>query len=460
VPPNNGSTTVDSPSSSEDTHNAALALPPRTHAALAGFEAVRNRGVPDFDRVRLPMHRSVVVTGGSGCIGTAVLQLLRHCGVPRLTSISRRPPAPHRRIPQVDYRLADVRNVVEVQQVIRAAQPELVIHLAGQRQPALAEQQVAETISANVFGTMAVLAAASRAGVTSVVTASTGKALRFYAPEVYAASKKLVEYLVSQAPGWWGLPCSAVRFTHVVDNSLIYGRLRQWAKLGQPIRLHAPGIGFYAQSAREAAQLLAIASREVHATPRLFALSDIGWPHDLFELARDVVADEASSSTISFSGYEPGYEDRLYPGTFDPLQSETSPLFNALEAGHAVAGLSSPFVETLPLQQDPDPVVDGALAVLERCWKNRADEDATREALHEASVTLMKRAFARSTAGELAAICKLSFGKVGEVPEHAFVHRHLLEAAKAAGAYSGRDPLLTRTDETADMNGGSSRCEA
>jgi hypothetical protein len=100
------------------------------------------------------------------------------------------------------------------------------------------------------------------------------------------------------------------------------------------------------------------------------------------------------------------------------------------------------------------------LAVLERCWRNRADETAAREALHEASVTLMQRAFAHSTPGELAAICKLSFGKVGEVPEHAFVHRHLLEAAKTAGAYSGRDPLLTRTDETADMNGGSSRCEA
>jgi nucleoside-diphosphate-sugar epimerase len=456
VPPTYGSTTVGSLSSTD----AAPQLPRQAHAALAAFEAVRQRGIPDFDRMQLPMRRSVVVTGGSGCIGTALLQLLHHGGVPRLTSISRHPPAPHRRVPLVDYRLADVRNVDGLQQIMQAVRPELVIHLAGQRQPALAEQHVAETISANVFGTMAVLAAASRAGVTSVVTASTGKALRFYAPEVYAASKKLVEYLVSQAPAWWGLPCSAVRFTHVVDNSLIYGRLRQWAKLGQPIRLHAPGIGFYAQSAREAAQLLAIASGQVHAAPRLFAQSDIGWPHDLFELARDIVEDEASSSTISFSGYEPGYEDHLYPGTFDPLQCETSPLFNALEAGHAVSGLSSTFVETLPLQQDPDPVVESALAVLERCWRNRADEDAAREALHEASVTLMRRAFARSTPDELAAICRLSFGKVGEVPEHAFVYRHLLEAAKTAGAYPGRDPLLTRTEETADMNGGSSRCEA
>ena len=401
-----------------------------------------------------------MVTGGTGCIGTAVLQLLQSLGVARLTSISRRPPPPNRRIPRVDYRLVDIRDTAGVRQVVEATCPELILHLAGQRQPALAEQAVGETVSANVFGTMSVLAAAGRAGVTSVVTASTGKALRFYAPEIYAATKKLGEYLVSQAPGWWGVSCSSVRFTHVVDNSLIYARLRQWAQENQPIRLHAPGIGFYAQSAREAAQLLAIAARAVHAAPRLFALSDIGWPHDLFDLARAVVEDEASISTISFSGYEPGYEDHLYPGTFDPLQGEGSPLFNALEAGRAVSGPSGTFVESVPLRQDPDPAMDRALAVLERCWRGGADQHTTRDALHAASVALMKRTFAGATPGELATICRLSFGKVGEVPEHAFVHRHLQEAAKAAGAYSGRDPSLTRTDETADMNGGSSRCEA
>ncbi len=457
----NGSTTVGSLPSFEGEHDAALSLPPpRLADALGAFESVRDRAIPDFDQLQLPLPETVVVTGGTGCIGTAVLELLRGRGVPRLTSISRRPPAPHRRVDRVDYRSADIRDAASMRQIVGAIHPELVIHLAGQRQPALAEQQVGETVSANVLGTMSVLAAAGWAGVTSVVTASTGKALRFYAPEIYAASKKLGEYLVSQAPDWWGVSCSAVRFTHVVDNSLIYGRLRQWARAGQTIRLHAPGIGFYAQSAREAAQLLAIAARTVHAAPRLFALSDIGWPHDLVELARGVVADESSTSTISFSGYEPGYEDRLYPGTFDPLHADGSPLFNALEAGRAVSGLSGTFVESVPLQQDPDRGMDLALAVLERCWKNGADQTAVRTALHEASVALMQRTFAGSTPGELAAICRLAFGKVGEIPEHDFVHRHLLAAAKAAHVYPGRDPLLTRTDETADMNGGSSRCEA
>jgi nucleoside-diphosphate-sugar epimerase len=408
----------------------------RRGSALAAFEAVRDREIPDFDNVVLPAHRRIVVTGGTGCIGTAVLELLRECGAAKLTSISRRPPAPHRRLPQVDYRMVDIRDVAGMRQILEKTHPEFVIHLAGQRQPDLAERHVGETVSANVFGTMSVLAAAGRAGVTSVVTASTGKALRFFAPEVYAASKKLAEYLVSQAHSWWGVTCSTVRFTHVVDNSLIYGRLRRWAQTGQPIRLHAPGIGFYAQSAREAAQLLAVASRGQEPVPRVFALSDIGWPHDLFELARDVVEHEASSSVISFSGYEPGYGDHLFPGTIDTLRSDGSPLFNALEAGRAAPGHVGTPVESVPLQTDSDPALDRALVALERSWRDGADERALREALHEASASLLRRTFAGSTPSELARICRLALGNVGEIPEHAFVYRHLLEAAESAAGFS------------------------
>lgn len=402
--------------------------------ALAAFDAVRERAIPGFDDVQLPAYGSIVVTGGTGCIGTAVLRLLRGRGVRRLTSISRRPPAPNMRVPLVDYRLADIRNAAELRKVLCSERPDLVIHLAGQRQPDLAERQVADTVSTNLFGTMSVLAAAGGAGVEAVVTASTGKALRFFAPEIYAASKKLCEYLVAQAPGRWGVSCSTVRFTHVVDNSLIYGRLRRWARAGQPIRLHAPGIGFYVQSAHEAAQLVAVASCAWQSAPSVYALCDIGWPHDLFSLARDVVDDEASASVITFSGYEPGYEDRLFPGTFDPLRVEGSPLFNALEAGRAASAPALRSVEGVALPTDRDPTLDGAIAALERTWRDGGDDLLMRDALHEASVALLRKDFALSAPSELAEVCRLAIGNVGEVPEHAFVYRHLLEAAESAGA--------------------------
>jgi nucleoside-diphosphate-sugar epimerase len=414
--------------------SAEVARAQRRGTTLAEFDAVREREILNFDEVRLPAYRTIVVTGGTGCIGTAVLGLLRRRGVKRIISISRRPPRRNARVPHVDYRQADIRDAAAICKILEATRPDLVIHLAGQRQPDLAEREAGDTISSNVLGTASVLAASGRTGVTSVVTASTGKALRYFAPEVYAASKKLGEYLVSQAPGRWGISCSTVRFTHVVDNSLIYGRLRRWAGAGQPIRLHAQGIGFYAQSAREAAQLLTVAASARQSSPHVFALSDIGWPIDLFTLARDVIEDEASSSAISFSGYEPGYEDHLFPGTFDPLRTDGSPLFNALEARRATNATPGNSVESVPLQTDPDPSLDRAISALEDSWLDRADDRAMRDALREASTALLKRSFAVSAPSELADVCRLASGNIGQVPEHAFVYRHLLQAAELAGA--------------------------
>ncbi len=177
--------------------------------------------MPDFEVPPLLVPNRVVVTGGTGCIGTALLQLLTRHGVAAVTSVSRRPPIAARRVDGVHYRLVDVRDFDGIERVLRRERPDLVIHLAGQRLPGLAEQHVAETLSTNVFGTKAVLAAAGAADVSRLVTASSGKALRFFASEIYAASKKLAEYLVSQAQEKWGISCATVRFTHVVDNSVI-----------------------------------------------------------------------------------------------------------------------------------------------------------------------------------------------------------------------------------------------
>jgi nucleoside-diphosphate-sugar epimerase len=407
--------------------------PARTRgSALAAFESVRHRQIPDFVAWhQIPLGR-VVVTGGTGCIGTALLRLLRAHGVTHVASISRRPPGAQRWVPDVDYRLGDIRDFDGVREILRSVAPDLVIHLAGQRQPGLAELCVGETVSSNVIGTRSLLAAAGETGVASVVTASTGKALRYFAPEVYAASKKLTEHLVSQAPLQWGIACSTVRFTHVVDNSLIYERLRLWARAGEPVRLHAPGIGFYAQSAIEAAQLLIASSAQHSDTPTVSVLSDIGWPHDLLDLALDVIEDEASTSAIRFSGYEPGYEDRPFPGTFDPLGTSGSPLLNVLESGRVLPRKPGHPIESVCLAASADAALEHALADLESCWRSGGRDRAMRALLHEASVLLLKKTFADASPDELRKLRRLTDGKVGEVPEHDFIYRHLL-AARAAG---------------------------
>lgn len=350
-----------------------------------------------------------------------------------LTSVSRRPPAPGRVVDGVEYRMADIRDYAAMRSVMESERPQLVIHLAGQRQPAVGESHVAETVSCNVIGTKSVLDSAGAAGVPRVVTASTGKALRFYAAEVYAATKKLAEYLVGQGCARWGVASSSVRFTHVVDNSVIHDRLLQWARRGEVIKLHAPGIAFYAQSAREAAQLLLATSVPEAAwhAPSVAALTDIGWPHGLLDLALDVIEEEDSQSSICFAGFEPGYEDQIFPGTFDPRQGGHSPLFNLLEMNRlSSVDAGKPF-EAVELNQRRYPAIDRAIDELESACLAGEQPAVIREQLHHASVALLEKTFADAPARDLRTIASMAQHEVGEIPEHLVVHQNLLAAVES-----------------------------
>jgi nucleoside-diphosphate-sugar epimerase len=407
----------------------------RNHGtALAEFRRVRERGIQDFEQWQLALPPRILVTGGTGCIGTAVLRLLQSSGIRYLTSVSRRPPTPGRVVDGVEYRMADIRDYSAMRSVMESDRPQLVIHLAGQRQPAVAERHVAETVSCNIIGTKSVLDSAGAAGVPRVVTASTGKALRFYAAEVYAATKKLAEYLVGQGCARWGVASSSVRFTHVVDNSVIHDRLLQWARRGDVIKLHASGLAFYAQSAREAAQLLlatAVPDAEWHA-PSVAALTDIGWPHGLLDLTLDVIEEEESESSICFAGFEPGYEDQIFPGTFDARQSGHSPLFNLLEMNRlSSVDAGQPF-EAVELNQRRHPAIDRAIDELEWACLARERPEAIRDRLHHASVALLKKTFADAPPGDLRTIASMAQHEVSEVPEHLVVHQNLLAAVESA----------------------------
>ena len=94
-----------------------------------------------------------------------------------------------------------------------------------------------------------------------------------------------------------GCCCSAARFTHVVDNSIIYRRLRAWADAeAGTIRLHSPDIAFYVQSALESAQLLLLALTGAERGEfRVLAITDLGWPVTLLDLALGVLAASAAS---------------------------------------------------------------------------------------------------------------------------------------------------------------------
>jgi hypothetical protein len=367
-----------------------IAARPDAAEEAARFVALRQRSIP------MPAAAlagwlggaTVLVTGGTGCIGSALMTQLAQCGPRRLVSVSRGTTNRWPRAAGVTYARADVRDRGALAAVFSEVRPDVVFHLAAQRDPGLAERNVHHTVTTNVLGAAEVIRAAEEYGVAHVVFASTGKALRPYSREVYTASKRAAEWLMCHAARSGRATYSAARFTHVVDNSIVYDRLLGWCASGV-VRLHDANIMFYAQSALESAQLLLTAG--LSARPgclRAHALTNLGWPVSLLDLALGELARSGSQAPLYFSGYEPGYEAMPFPGLYDPQTAgEVSPLLNAFEAAVAQRAPSAA-VTTFPVQFGSRPRPDAPLAAL-RSACAAADPVAVRTAIDEVSWCLL-----------------------------------------------------------------------
>ncbi|MFE0105847.1 NAD-dependent epimerase/dehydratase family protein [Streptomyces sp. NPDC059009] len=309
-------------------------VPARSLNAFRDYLAVRDRtiGLPRQEARSLIDGRTVVITGAAGCVGRALLRELAPYAPRRVVGIGleERPDLPD----GVEHVTLDIRDADALTALLVDLRCDLVFHLAAQRDPGLAEREVARTVTTNVLGTRNVIDACAAAGTGRLVYASTGKALRPYTSDVYAQSKRTGEWLVADAAARGAVAASAVRFTHVVDNAIVLDRFRTWCRADEPLRLHDKDTVFYVQSARESAQLLLTAAlAPPDDTFRLYAIHDLGWPVALHDLALGAVAESGRTGRIEVVGHEPGYEKRPYPGLYDPRHSgDVSPLINGLEA--------------------------------------------------------------------------------------------------------------------------------
>jgi nucleoside-diphosphate-sugar epimerase len=332
--------------------------------------------------------KRILVTGGSGCIGSALMAQLARFSPARLVSVSRGLTQGWPRLPGAEYVHADIRDADQLSAVFDQVRCDIVFHVAGQRDPGLAEREVHRTVTTNVLGTCNVISAAASSGVPHVIFASTGKALRPYSPEVYTASKRVAEWLLWRAAARGAATCSVARFTHVIDNSIIHARLLDWCD-GGVIRLHDTGIAFYVQSALQSAQLLLAA--EASAQPgslRVHAIGDLGWPVTLLDVALGVLACTGSAAPIYFSGYDRGYEATAFPGLYDPMTAgDVSPLISAFEATDARRS-GCPDVDAFPLQLVSADALDERMDALAGTCARTEEPGAVRAALDGLSWSL------------------------------------------------------------------------
>jgi nucleoside-diphosphate-sugar epimerase len=317
-------------------------------------------------------------------------------------------PGPDSRLAAAEYQHADVASRASLDAVFAAVRPDVVFHLAAQRDPGLAEQASHLTVSTNVLGTRNVVQACERHGVAELSYASSGKALRPYSREVYTAAKRAGEWVLAEAAARTQVRITASRFTHVVDNSIVYDRLLGWARDGV-VRLHDWQTLFYAQSALESADLLLAAGLRAQAGGlRVFAITDLGWPVSLLDLAIGTLIQVGSDSPIYTSGHDPGYERVPFPGLYDPDNAgEISPLLNAFEAIGAEHD-SQLGIDASAVKFDHSRAPAGLLAKVERICAATTDPRAVRATLDELSWHVLDAALAALPQPVLARVASLT----------------------------------------------------
>ncbi|MET9519987.1 NAD-dependent epimerase/dehydratase family protein [Streptomyces sp. NPDC002994] len=209
---------------------------PQSLSAFRDYLAVRHRTIrlPDQAARRRIGSRTVLVTGAAGCIGRALLRELHSYAPARIVGVGLEEQP---RLPDAtQYHCLDIRDGPGLTALLRQVRPDLVFHLAAQRDPGLAEREAALTITTNVLGTAHVIEACAAAGTGQLVYASTGKALRPYTSDVYAQSKRTGEWLVADAaargivPGTAGTPLSTCSRRASRPSCCSRRRWRRWMR--------------------------------------------------------------------------------------------------------------------------------------------------------------------------------------------------------------------------------------
>lgn len=269
--------------------------------------------------------QSVLVTGGLGCVGAALIEELVQLEPGIITILDRADAdegtdyaARGIRIVQVD-----ICNEQELFKIFKETQPKYVFHVAAQRDPGYAEEHVIETIQSNVIGSYNVIQACERTdSVVQCVFSSTGKASRYFTNEIYAATKKICEYLFDTYSRLGRVKYSMTRFTHILDNSLMHQKI-QARSLNGFISIHSPGKYVTAQNAGEAAGLMLNAMVYAESGRSNFlAVRHLEWPVESLEVALFYLKENAPDGFIYFAGNPAGYTEKFFRGQMDWSQPD------------------------------------------------------------------------------------------------------------------------------------------
>lgn len=249
--------------------------------------------------------RVVLVTGGGGSIGSELCRQIVRFGPKQLIvldiyennayDIQQELRLKYGAALDLRVEIASVRDKERIYSIFETLRPEIVFHAAAHKHVPLMENNPAEAIKNNVFGTYHVVRAAERFGAEKFVMISTDKAVN---PTNFMGATKRFCEMVLQSRTLSPTQYCAVRFGNVLgSNGSVVPLFKRQIANGGPITLTDKRIIRYFMTIPEAAQLV-LQAGAIAAQSQIFVL-DMGEPVKILTLAENL---------IRLSGLEP-YRD-------------------------------------------------------------------------------------------------------------------------------------------------------
>ncbi len=255
----------------------------------------------------------VLVTGAGGSIGSELCRQILAEKPARLLLIEQSEHALYllhqellHRAPEAEQclvpLLASVQDRDRLNDIFSTWRPSIVYHAAAYKHVPLVEQNPAEGVKNNIFGTLTVCQAAIEHEVAHFVQISTDKAVR--PTNIMGASKRLAEMVLQAlAETQSKTKFSMVRFGNVLGSSgSVVPKFRQQIRDGGPITLTHPEITRFFMTIPEAAQLVIQAGAMANGGD-VFVL-DMGQPVRIIDLAQRMI--ELSGLTLRDAAHPEG----------------------------------------------------------------------------------------------------------------------------------------------------------
>ena len=203
---------------------------------------------------------SIIVTGGSGTLGHAIVRTALaerwDCAITIYSRSELRQAEMRQAYPGLRYVLGDVRDYDRLSAAV--AGHDLVIHAAAMKRIPEAEAQPQNCYETNVIGSANVVRACIAGGVRRCIGISTDKACASLT--VYGASKRIMEGLFQAAPP--PTVFTLVRYGNVVaSNGSVIPLWQQQAARGEPLTITDRRMTRFWMSERDAVRTIEQASR-------------------------------------------------------------------------------------------------------------------------------------------------------------------------------------------------------